>query len=103
MLHHNKNVNTSFYDLMVFVIPISLAVLYSNALFSNSQAIAQTLTEPSSNYLRYTDANYGVTIQYPADWQKRQSSENFQTLINDFLVTLGPVNFESIATFEPVD
>ena len=87
----------------IFILPASIVLLYSNPLFHSGQATAQTMTRSSPNYLLYTDPEYGVTIQYPEDWQNMQIPENLKNVATNVLGTFGPMNSESIALFQPAN
>jgi hypothetical protein len=60
----------------------------------HGQAVAQTLTGASHNYLLHADPNYGITIEYPEDWQKTERGT-----LNIFNIN----NSIAIAEFHPPD
>lgn len=63
---------SSSYFVILFALLIFSSLLTSTVLLHNPQhAMAQTANKESkSNFLKYENPSYGITIQYPNDWNR---------------------------------
>lgn len=89
-----KSTKTSFFFLTVSILLLSIILLNSRSLSNYLQAAGQSLPAPRPNYLLFTNPTYGISIQYPEDWQEIEGGG----LINFNTSTIIP-----IAEFHPAD
>lgn len=75
-LSRNKSNVLSAITTIVIIIGLSFLDLESfcnHSLFGPHQALSQ---EEVSNYLLYENPRFGITMQYPADWEKKEYNTN---------------------------
>jgi hypothetical protein len=94
MVHTKKRNRALIYTQIVCLFSISFLILYPNLIVSYLEGTAQILPAPSSNYLLYNNPTYGISIQYPKDWQRTPDDVLSRTNIN---------NTKLLAEFRPPD
>jgi hypothetical protein len=94
MLSKKEGIRAPLYAQIICLLSISFLLLYPSSIFFYLQAAAQPLPTTSPNYLLYTNPTYGISIQYPEDWQKLEEGGLSRTNINNTI---------ALAEFHPPD
>lgn len=89
-----KSTKTSFFFLTVSLLLLSTILLNSRSLSNYLQAAGQSLPAPPPNYLLFTNPTYGISIQYPEDWQEIEGGR---------LSRFNTSTITPIAEFHPAD
>lgn len=89
-----KSTKISFFFLTVSILLLSIILLHSWSLSNYLQAAGQSLPAPRPNYLLFTNPTYGISIQYPEDWQEIEGGD---------LIRFNTSTIIPIAEFHPAD